>query len=130
MSTTIKYAADVALRYMGSFETGDADAIASNVTEDFVNIQTGALGKGCETRETYRERLTGFLSGFKNLRYAATKVIEQGETVAIAYDMTANSGGHAIDIPGVMIIVVRDGLVASRQDFWDGVTFLEQTKQR
>ena len=130
MATTKKSAADIALQYLASFETGNVDAIASNVTDDFVNIQTGALGKGCETRETYRERLIGFLSGFKDLRYTATKVIEQREMVAIAYDMTATSGGHAIDIPGVMIIVVRDGLVASRQDFWDGVTFLEQTKQR
>ena len=130
MATTKTPAVDIALRYLASFETGDADAIASNVTTDFVNIQTGALGKGCVTRETYRERLTGFLSGFKNLRYTATKVIEQGDTVAIAYDMIATSDGHAIDIPGVMIIIVRDGMVASRQDFWDGVTFLEQTKQR
>ncbi len=130
MATTKVTSADIALRYMASFETGDVDAIASNVTEDFVNIQTGALGKGCVTRETYRERLTGFLSGFKGLRYTVTTVIEQGEVVAIAYNMTAMSDGHPIDIPGVMLIVVRDGLVASRQDFWDGVTFLEQTKQR
>lgn len=130
MATTTQSAADIALRYMASFESGDPDTVASNVTDDFVNIQTGALGKGCVTRATYRERLVGFLSGFKDLRYTATKVIEQGEMVAIAYDMNASSGGHAIDIPGVMIITVRDGLVASRQDFWDGVTFLEQTKQR
>lgn len=130
MATTNVSSADVALRYMASFETADADAIASNVTDDFVNIQTGALGTGCVTREAYRERLTGFLSAFKDLRYTPGDVIEQREMVAIAYNMTAESGGHPIDIPGVMLFVVRDGLVASRQDYWDGVTFLEQTKQR
>jgi len=122
--------ADIALGYMASFETGDPDVIASNVTDDFVNTQTGALGKGCKTRQTYRERLVGFLAGFRDLRYVPVRVIEQGEQVAISYRMMAISGGHPIDIPGVMVIEVRDGLVASREDYWDGVTFLEQTKQR
>lgn len=122
--------ADIALRYMASFETGDPEVIASNVTEDFINTQTGALGKGCETRETYRERLAGFLSGFKDLHYVPVHVIEQSERVAVSYRMTAISDGHPIDIPGVMVITVRDGLVASREDYWDGVTFLEQTQQR
>lgn len=122
--------ADIALRYMASFETGDPDVIASNVTDDFVNTQTGALGKGCKTRETYRERLVGFLAGFRDLHYVPGRVIEQREQVAISYRMMAISDGHPIDIPGVMVIVVRDGLVASREDYWDGVIFLEQTKQR
>ena len=123
-------AADIALRYMASFETGDPDVIAANVTEDFINTQTGALGKGCQTRDTYRERLAGFLAGFTDLRYVPIHVIEQNERVAISYRMMAISDGHPIDIAGVMVIAVRDGLVASREDYWDGVTFLEQTEQR
>ncbi len=130
MATSKTSSADIALRYLASFDTGDPDVVASNVTDDFVNTQAGALGKGCVTRKTYRERLSGFLSGFKGLHYEALIVIEQNERVAISYNMTATSDGHAIEIPGVMIIVVRDGLVACRQDFWDGVTFLEQTRQR
>ncbi|MCH7853700.1 MAG: nuclear transport factor 2 family protein [Proteobacteria bacterium] len=130
MASEKNSSADIALRYMASFETGDPDAIASNVTEDFINTQTGALGKGCQTRQTYRERLVGFLAGFKDLRYLSVHIIEQDERVAISYRMTAISDGHPIDIPGVMVIAVRDGLVASREDYWDGVTFLEQTGKR
>lgn len=130
MASDKNSSADIALRYMASFETGDADVIASNVSEDFINTQMGALGKGCQTRQTYRERLAGFLAGFKDLHYVPIHVIEQSERVAISYRMMAISNGHPIDIPGVMVIAVRDGLVASREDYWDGVTFLEQTGQR
>jgi len=122
--------ADVALRYLASFETGKADVVAANVSDDFVNTQTGALGKGCKTRKTYRERLVDFLAGFEDLRYEPVHVIEQGERVAITYRMRAISNGYPIDIPGVMVIAVHDGLVKSREDYWDGVTFLEQTRQR
>lgn len=130
MTTESNASADIALRYMASFETGDAGAIAANVTEDFVNTQTGALGKGCVTRATYRERLTAFLIGFMDLRYTPVDIIEQNDRVAITYKMTAINNGCPIEIPGVMVLTIRDGLVASRQDYWDGVTFLEQTKQR
>ncbi|NOX69757.1 MAG: nuclear transport factor 2 family protein [Gammaproteobacteria bacterium] len=122
--------ADTALRYMASFATGEADVVAANVSDDFVNTQTGALGKGCKTRKVYRERLLGFLAEFENLHYEPIHVIEQNERVAITYRMRAISDGHSIDIPGVMVMTVRDGLVESREDYWDGVMFLEQTRQR
>ena len=35
--------------------------------------------------------------------------------------------GHPIDIPGVMLFEVVDGLVARRTDVWDSQTFLRQT---
>jgi ketosteroid isomerase-like protein len=122
--------AAVALDYLASFETGNPDAIASKVTEDFVNTQTGAMGKGCVTRETYRQRLRGFLAGFDGLRYVPVKVIEENNAVSVSYEMSAMSDGHRISIPGVMVITVRDGLVATRHDYWDGLTFLDQTEQR
>lgn len=122
-------ATDVALRYLASFASGDPDEVAANVTEDFVNTQTGALGKGCATREVYRERLIGFLASFEGLEYEPVDVIAAAGKVAVSYRMRALSNGHPIDIPGVMIIKVRGGLVAARQDYWDGLTFLQQTKQ-
>ncbi len=122
--------ADVALDYLAAFESGSPDAIAAKVADDFINTQTGALGKGCVTRETYRERLAGFLSGFEGLKYLPVKVIAEEDSVAISYEMTATSDGCPIEIPGVMVITVRDGLVATRHDYWDGLTFLEQTGQR
>jgi len=122
--------ADIALGYLAAFESGNPDTIAAKVADDFINTQTGALGKGCVSRETYRKRLAGFLAGFEGLKYSPVNVIAEKDSVAISYQMTATSDGCPIVIPGVMIITVRDGLVATRHDYWDGLTFLEQTGQR
>ena len=41
--------------------------------------------------------------------------------------MTASYDGHPIDITGVMLFEVADGLIARRTDVWDSQTFLRQT---
>ena len=41
--------------------------------------------------------------------------------------MTAAYEEHTLDIPGVMLFVIRDGLIAQRTDVWDSLTFLRQT---
>lgn len=129
MTANNESAADIALRYLASFASGDPDRVAENVTEDFRNIQTGALGKGCVGRDVYRNRLEGFLASFEALNYEPVDVIVEDGKVSISYRMRCISGGRPVDIPGVMVMEVRGGLVASRRDYWDGVTFLQQTKQ-
>ena len=46
-----------------------------------------------------------------------------------AYRMTANHDGHNIDIRGIMSVVVSDGVIVSRTDYWDSLTFLRQIDQ-
>jgi hypothetical protein len=41
--------------------------------------------------------------------------------------MTATYEEHALDIPGVMLFAIREGLIAQRTDVWDSLTFLRQT---
>ena len=41
--------------------------------------------------------------------------------------MATTIDGHALDIPGVMMFDVADGLIQRRTDFWDSQTFLRQT---
>lgn len=120
---------DVALAYLDAFSTADPDRIAALVTDDFVNEHTAALGAGCVGRDEYRTRLPGFLSSFAGLRYDVEDVVADGDRVAVAYTMRASHDGHPIEIRGVMWIVVRDGLVARRTDYWDALTFLRQTDQ-
>ena len=117
---------DVALSYLKSFSTGDPDAVADHVTENFRNNQVGLIGDGCQGRDVYRERLKGFLATFQDLRYTAEKVIDKDDDVAVAYRMTATEQGRALDIRGVMIITVADGKVAVRSDYWDGLTYQNQ----
>lgn len=118
---------EVALGYLASFASGDPEEIAAFVSEDFRNIQTGELGKGCEGRGEYIVRLAGFLDAFRNLRYKPEEVIADGEYVAISYHMQAEGDGRPFDIPGVMIIRVVDEKITSRSDYWDGLSYLKQT---
>lgn len=120
-------AVDVARSYLESFATADPDAIAAHVAAGFVNDHASALGSGCVGREEYRTRLSGFLASFPGLRYRVESVIVDGADIAVEYRMTATSDDHPIDIRGVMVMTIPDGLIERRTDYWDGLTFLRQT---
>jgi ribokinase len=119
--------ADVAAAYLASFATGDPDAVAHHVTDDFVNDHASALGSRGEGRDEYRRRLPGFLASFPGLRYDVERIVAEGSHAAVTYRMSATSDGWPIDIRGVMMIEVRDGKVARRTDYWDALTYLNQT---
>lgn len=116
-----------ALQYLAALSAADPDAVVALVTEDFVNEHTSELGSGLDGRSAYAERLPGFLAQFAALHYEVVDTIAEDERVAIRYRMTANFDGQPVDIPGVMLFEVRDGLVAKRTDVWDSLTFLRQT---
>jgi predicted ester cyclase len=118
---------EVAEGYLGSFAGADPEDIASRVTVDFVNEHIAAIGRGCAGRDAYRDRLPGFLASFAGLRYDIEEIVVDGDRVVAAYVMRARwQGETAIDVPGVQRLVVRDGLVARRVDYWDSLVFLLQ----
>jgi predicted ester cyclase len=121
--------ASVARAYLESFASGDPDSVASHVTDDFVNEHTAALSTGCEGRDEYRRRLPGFLASFAGLRYDIEDLVTEDDRTAAAYTMRAHYEGHDIAVRGVMRIVVRDGLVAHRIDYYDALGFLQQIGQ-
>jgi steroid delta-isomerase-like uncharacterized protein len=125
---------DVVRRYLAAFGSGDPDAVAACVTDDFVNEHLSELGSGCEGRDEYRRRLPGFLSTFAGARYSIVDVgaldrTDVVDAVVARYRFEATYEGTPIDIPGVMWFEVRDGRVARRTDLWDSLTFLRQTGQ-
>lgn len=121
--------AEVAAAYLGAFASGDPDQVAALVADGFVNEHTSALGSGCVGREEYRRRLPGFLASFPALAYEVESLIVDGGRVAAMYRMTASPADGDIDIRGVMIIDVADGLVTRRVDYWDSLVYLRQTGQ-
>lgn len=114
-------------RYLAALSSADADAVTALVAEGFVSEHTSEIGAGVVGRDAYAERLPGFLAQFAALQYEVIDTIVEGDRAAIRYRMTANFEGHPIDIPGVMLFVVTDGLIARRTDVWDSLTFLRQT---
>lgn len=114
-------------RYLHAISDADADAAAGLVTDDFHNEHTSELGSTSHGRDEYHRRLPGFLEQFAGLHYEVIATVADGDQVVVRYRLTANAGGHPIDIPGVMWFRVRDGLIAHRVDVWDSLTFLRQT---
>lgn len=117
---------DVCAGYLEAFSTGDADAVAAFVTEDFVNEHTAALGGGCVGLDEYRQRLPGFLASMPGLRYEIEDVVADGPRVCAAYTLRTTVNERPIAVRGVMRFVVREGRIAHRIDYWDSLVFQRQ----
>ncbi len=117
---------ETVLAYLSALGTGDPDAVAALVTDDFHNEHTSTLGRSLVGREAYRERLRGFLAEFAGLHYEVEDVIAQDDRVAVPYTMTATVAGRPVRIRGMFRFRVRDGLVAHRVDYWDSAEFTRQ----
>ena len=122
---------DVARTYLEAFASGDPDAIAALVTENFVNEHLSELGSGCVGRDEYRQRLDGFLATFAGATYTIETIggLDRPGEVIARYRFIARYEGTPIDIAGMMWFAVRDGLIARRTDLWDSLSFLRQTGQ-
>lgn len=127
MGSQIRTAAGRVRAYLQSFAGRDPDQIVAHVTTDFVNEHTAALGQGCVGRAAYRERLPAFLGDMLDLAYEIEDLVEQGDQVMVTYRMTARwKGETAISMRGAQHLVVRDGFIAHRTDYWDSAAFLLQ----
>lgn len=116
------------LSYLESFSSANPDEIVAHVTDDFDNRQVAEIGAGCEGKAVYHERLTSFLADFRRLRYVVDTVIAEGDQVAVTYKMSCVYANKPVAIPGAMVLTLREGLIAVRTDYWDGLSFLNQTE--
>lgn len=117
----------VARSYFDSFSTGDPLMIAAHVSDDFSNEHTAALGSGCTGRDAYLERLPGFLADMVDLRYEIEQLVASGSDVAVFYTMTARwQGLTPIEVRGAQHLVIVDGAITRRVDYWDSKVFLDQ----
>ncbi|MEO7370865.1 MAG: nuclear transport factor 2 family protein [Ilumatobacteraceae bacterium] len=119
-------AADVCRGYLEAFSTGDSDAVAAFVTDDFINEHTAALGSGCVGAGEYRQRLPGFLGSMPGLHYDIDDVVADGDRVYAAYTLRATVNERPIAVRGVMRFMVRDGRIRHRVDYWDSPVFQRQ----
>lgn len=118
--------AAVVLAYLGSFAGREPEAIAGHVADGFVNEHASALGSGCVGRDEYVRRLPGFLERFPGLAYHVEQVIADGSAVAVAYRLTAIDDDQPVEVRGVMVFDVVEGLIARRTDYWDSLGYLRQ----
>ena len=126
MTSPVESPAAVCIHYLEAFASGDADAVAACVTDDFVNEHTAALGGGCTGIDAYRERLPGFLASMPGLRYEIEDVVADGDRVCAAYTLRTTVNERPIAVRGVMRFVVREHRIAHRIDYWDSLVFQRQ----
>ena len=77
----------VCVGYLEAFVSGDPDAVAAFVTDDFVNEHTAALGSGCVGIDEYRQRLPGVLASMPGLHYVIDDVMADHDRVIAAYTL-------------------------------------------
>jgi steroid delta-isomerase-like uncharacterized protein len=118
--------AEICLSYLEAFSTGDPDAVAAFVSDDFINEHTAALGSGCVGIVEYRQRLPGFLASMPGLRYEIEDVVANGDRVFAAYTLRTTANDRPLAVRGVMRFEVRDGRIAHRVDYWDSLVFQRQ----
>jgi ketosteroid isomerase-like protein len=126
MSTATQSPAEVCRGYLEAFATGQPEAVAAFVTDDFINEHTAALGGGCVGIDEYRKRLPGFLASMPDLRYHIEDVVAEGNHVYVAYTLRTTANDRPIAVRGVMRFLVRDGRIAHRIDYWDSLVFQRQ----
>lgn len=120
----------IVLNYLDAFSSGNPEAIAAWVSEDFENVHTSTLGESSSGRTEYLKRLPAFLAVFAGLSYEPQEVLSEGERVAVAYKLKANNLGVDIEIDGMMLLTVAGDRIIRRVDYWDGLSYLHQTGQR
>ena len=122
-------ARELALAYLRALSSGDPDRVVALVSDGFRNDHASALGAGCVGRDEYRRRLPDFMASLPGLTYEAEEPIVDGDRVAVPYRLLATSDGRPVDLRGVMVIEIGDGVIRARTDYWDGLTYLRQTAQ-
>jgi limonene-1,2-epoxide hydrolase len=114
------------LTYLAAFATGDAEAVVDNVTDDFINEHTSAMGSGCTGRDEYARRVPGFLASMPGLHYDVEDVVAEGDRVMVAYTLHTHVNERDVAVRGVMRFLVRDDRIAHRIDYWDSMVFKQQ----
>jgi steroid delta-isomerase-like uncharacterized protein len=125
-------------RYNAAWNDHDVDAIVSMHTDDsvFENHTTGDVNIG---KEAIARAITGIFGVFPDLSFEARSQYIRDDLVVQEWTargthqgamsrsgMTIEPTGRAVEYRGMDIIPIRNGLVARKDVYSDGVTLLRQ----
>jgi steroid delta-isomerase-like uncharacterized protein len=125
-------------RYNAAWNDHDVEAIVSMHTDDsvFENHTTGDVNIG---KDAIRSAITGIFGVFPDLSFEARSQYLRDDLVVQEWTargthegamnrsgMTVEPTGRTVEYRGMDIIPIRDGLVARKDVYSDGVTLLRQ----
>lgn len=119
--------ADYADSITQAWNSHDIQRVLSFYSVDYVASDVGraALQRG---HPGLRDMLEAYWSAFPDLQFSITERLTQGTRVAIVWVaegthhgpfMNIPPTGHAVEVRGVSVIDVQDGLVVHGQYIWD-----------
>jgi steroid delta-isomerase-like uncharacterized protein len=130
----VAHATDVARRYVEAWNRRSPDAIAAMFGED--GTYTDPVTNGPLRGTAIAEFAAGFFAAFPDLEFEITSNVGTGADVVLEWIMTGtNTGslrgllpptGKRIALPGIDMIRVSGGRIASLRGYFDRQTMMEQ----
>lgn len=114
---------DLMKRFGKAFNKADVDGILQCVTDDFEwRLATGPDapdGKVVTGREAVRQALADRDAALGTVRFSEAEVAMAGDRVLGTFRVTGSyADGTALDVRGVDIYTLRDGLIATKDSYW------------
>jgi steroid delta-isomerase-like uncharacterized protein len=110
---------------------GDESAIDRFIAEDAAGNDP-KFGVG---RESFRLQWRKWRAAFPDINFAVEEIVAEGDTVVTRWRLTGThlgeylgkeATGNKVDVDGVSIDRIKDGMVVSGFDAWDSLGFREQ----
>ena len=112
---------DLFRRFGKAFNRGDADAVATCVTDDFewrLNEGPGPTGRIVKGRDGLKAEFARRAGLARNVRFSEARMHYAGEAIFGTFRMTGEQAdGKPIDVYGIDHYVVRDGLIALKDSY-------------
>lgn len=104
----------------------------SNFTTDVTFFMKPANVVGIDSARAF---YSNFLTGFSNIQFTIKDVFGQGEKLVKHWNFKGThtgdffgipATGKAVDLDGSTIVLMRNGKIATEQDFYDNMDFMTQ----
>lgn len=114
---------DLMKRFGRAFNKADVDGILECVTDDFEwRLATGPNapdGRIVAGRDAVRQALADRDAALGSVRFSEAEVAMAGERVLGTFRVTGSyADGAPLDVRGVDIYTLRDGLIATKDSYW------------
>jgi steroid delta-isomerase-like uncharacterized protein len=120
-----------------AYNRHDVDAVGALYAADGTHEDV-AYGRPKQGRGAIAGGLSYFLKAFPDARWVTFGSFEDGERAMARYVLTGTlqsdfgpfkAGGQRIELRGVQVLELSDGLIVRSEDYWDGATFERQARE-